>query len=871
MIHLHLHTEYSIGDAICRVEEWVKTAKNLKQSAMAITDHGVLGGFPRFYLACRDNGIKPIFGCEVYFVDDRHIREASEQRCHVTLLAINKTGYHNLIRATNEGHISGFYNRPRIDWEILEKYSDGIICLTGCIQSPIADAIYRKADRDLAIKRFKRLRDIFGSRLYLEVQFNELENQRSYNKFLAKLSDKSGISLVATSDCHYPGKGEAKHRTTLLAIIRKTTIASERGDGWESTHGLYMKTDEEMLEWAKKYGGIDLEVAKEAIQNTHVIADLVEEFDPIEQPTLPAPAFIKDKTPEQWLRGYCRKELDKRGLAHDKTYSERLERELQVIIGKGFANYFLVVADLINWAKRNDIFVGPGRGSAAGCIVSWLLNITTLDPIHHNLMFERFLTVDRVGFPDIDVDFPQDRRQEVMAWFQERYGNKVYQIPAYGTFQNRNLIRDLVRVYEIDVKLPALPDWAESIEEIANEVPEVQLILENYPGLRKSLDRLHGSIRQQGRHAAGFAIDENGTLPLIRYSGDLLSAWQEGESKELSEMGFIKFDLLGLTTLSILRECEKLTGTSCYEYPLDDVNVYKEFRRNNLAGIFQFDAYAAGEVIKFIKPTEFEDLVAAGALCRPGPRDVGMDRVYGERKAARQKLQYSHPVLEEVLGYTYGVITYQEQITELAAKLANMSLADGEKLRKDIVKKSEQVRAHRDEELLFLRRKFLKGAVNNGMEADDAKELWKQILSFARYGFNRSHSCSYAYISYWCMYQKVHYPAEFMASVLKYTTDKEKQYKFLSEAKRLGIRISRVDINTSGADYTLDRGRIRFGLSTVPYLGVTGIEEILIRRSESKFTSLGDFQNRVAKRKCNSRALANLIEAGAFQGLKDAE
>lgn len=867
MIHLHLHTEYSIGDAICRVEEWVKKAKELDMDSMAITDHGVLGGFPRFYLACKENNIKPIFGCEAYFVDDRTVRDPSEQRCHVTLLAINRTGYHNLIRATNEGHISGFYNRPRIDWSVLERYSDGLICLTGCIQSPIADAIYRKEDRNLAIQRFKRLRNIFKERLYLEVQFNELDNQRSYNKFLVKLAEKSGAKLVATSDCHYPGKGEAKFRTALLAIIRKTTIASERGDGWESTHGLYMKTDEEMMEWAEQYGGIPLDIAKQAVENTHEVAGLVEKFDPVEQPTLPAPIFIKDKTPEEWLRGYCKKELKKRGLDNNSVYSERLARELQVIISKNFANYFLVVADLINWAKRSDIFVGPGRGSAAGCIVSWLLNITTLDPIKHNLMFERFLTVDRVGFPDIDVDFPQDRRQEVMAWFQERYGNKVYQIPAYGTFQNRNLIRDLVRVYEIDVKLPALPDWAESVEEIANEIPEVQLILENNPSFRKSLDRLHGSIRQLGRHAAGFAIDENGTLPLIRYSGDLLSAWQEGESKELSEMGFIKFDLLGLTTLSILKECERLTNTSCYEYRLDDPDVYKEFRRNKLVGVFQFDAYAAGEVIKFIKPTEFEDLVAAGALCRPGPRDVGMDRVYGERKAARKELSFSHPVLEEVLGYTYGVITYQEQITELAAKLANMSLADGEKLRKDIVKKSEQVRAHRDEDLIILRKKFLKGAVDNGMKADDAKELWKQILSFARYGFNRSHSCSYAFISYWCMYQKVHYPAEFMASVLKYTVEKEKQYKVLSEAKRLGILISRVDINNSGADYTLDRGRIRFGLSTVPYLGITGIDEIISKRP---FLSLEDFQDRVAKRKCNSRALGNLIEAGAFKGLPDA-
>lgn len=865
MIHLHTHTEYSLGDAICRVEDWVKRAANLEMPALAITDHGTLGGFPRFYLACKQEGIKPIYGCEVYFVDDRNIKEPGEHRKHLTLLASTLVGYHNLIRATNEGHISGFYNRPRIDWEILEKYSDGIICLTGCVQGPIGESIIDHKDQDEAISRFKKLRKIFGDRLYLEIQFNELEQQKTLNKFLLKLSEKSGVPLVATADCHYPNKGWAKYRTTLLSIIRKTTVASERGNGWESTHGLYMKTDEEMLQWAQKYSGIPTDSVKEAIANTHKVADKIEIFNVVEIPSLPTPKFVKNKTPEEWLRGYCWKELHKRNLG--LTYEERLKKELEVIEARSFSNYFLVVADLIKWAKRQDIFVGPGRGSAAGSIVSWLLDITTIDPIKYNLMFERFLTIDRVGFPDIDTDFPQDRRHEVMEWFQHRYGSKVYQIPAYGTFQNRNLIRDLIRVHEIDVKLPALPEWAETIEEIANEVPEVQLILTNNPEIGKTLDKLHGSIRQLGRHAAGFAMDENGTLPLIRYGGDLLSAWQEGESKELSEMGFIKFDLLGLSTLSMLKECERLTNTSCYDYPLDDIKVYQEFRKNHLVGIFTFDAWAAGDVIKNIKPTEFEDLIAAGALCRPGPRDVGMDKVYASRKFKKEKYGFSHPVLKEVLGYTYGVITYQEQITELASKLANMSLADAEKLRKDIVKKSEQVRLHRDQDLIILRRKFVKGAINNGMEKDESIKLWEQIISFARYGFNRSHSCSYAFISYWCMYQKVHYPAQFIASILKYTTVNEKQYKILSEAKRLGIRISRVDINKSGSDYTLDSDRIRFGLSTIAYLGQVGIEEIINNRP---FISIEDFQGRVAKRKVNSRALANLIEAEAFKGLSDA-
>jgi DNA polymerase-3 subunit alpha len=355
-------------------------------------------------------------------------------------------------------------------------------------------------------------------------------------------------------------------------------------------------------------------------------------------------------------------------------------------------------------------------------------------------------------------------------------------------------------------------------------------------------------------------------LPIIRYGGDLLSAWQEGESKELSEMGYIKFDLLGLKTLSILKDTENLSRTSCYDYPLDDESVYREFRANNLSGVFQFDAWAAGDVIKKIKPTGFEDLIAAGALCRPGPRDVGMDKVYAARKTGRERYKLTHPAVQEVLGYTYGVITYQEQMTELASKLANMSLADAEKLRKDIVKKSEQVKMHRDEELLSLEKKFVGGAVNNGMKAADANILWQQILSFARYGFNRSHSCAYAFISYWCMYQKVHFPAEFLTSCLKYAADKDAQWKLITEAKRLGIRIKRVDINNSDIDYTLDNGSIRFGLSTVSYLGITGIEEILAKRP---FSSRDDFRSRVAARKCNSRAFTNLEEAGAFNRLSE--
>lgn len=865
VVHLHLHTEYSIGDAICRVEEWVKTAKEFGMPALAVTDHGTLGAYPRFYLACKEEGIKPIFGLEAYFVDDLSVKTAGEQRMHLTLLAKTKTGYVNLIKLNNRSHVDGFYSRPRIDWSVLSEFSKDIICLTGCIQGPIADGIFRRDSYDLANERFQRLRKIFGKNLFLEVHFNELENQRIYNRYLRKLSDKSGVPLVVASDCHYPRKGWAKYRTTLLAIIRKTTVASERGDGWESTRGLYMKTDKEILQWAKEYGGIPEDYVKKAIKQTHKIADLIEEFSPIETPNLPIPPFVKDSTPKEWLRRYCRKEMRKRGFDKDQVYVERLERELGVIEARGFSNYFLVVADLITWAKKQDIFVGPGRGSAAGSLVSYLLNITTINPLKFNLMFERFLTVDRVGFPDIDVDFPQDRRHEVMEWFKNRYGARVYQIPAYGTFQNRNLLRDLIRVYEIDVKLPALPEAAESIEEIANEVPEVQLVLREYPDIGRSVERLHGSIRQLGRHAAGFAIDENGTLPIIRYSGDLLSAWQEGESKELSEMGYIKFDLLGLKTLSILKETEKLTNTNCYDYPITDSNIYKEFRRGNYTGIFQFDAWAAGEVLKLIKPTEFEDLIAAGALCRPGPRDVGMDKVYALRKIGRQRYTLNHPALQEVLGYTYGVITYQEQMTELASKLANMSLADAEKLRKDIVKKSEQVRMHRDEDLILLEKKFVGGAVANRMSEGDANKLWEQILSFARYGFNRSHSCAYAFISYWCMYQKVHYPAEFITSLLKFETEKEKVWKYLTEAKRLGIRIKRVDINASGESFTLDNRSIRFGLNSVAYLGPTGVEEIITKRP---FESLDDFRSKVMARKCNSRAVANLIEAGAFNNLE---
>ena len=864
--HLHVHTEYSVGDAICKVEEWVKKAAELGMTALAITDHGNLGGFPRFYMACKQYGIKPIFGCEVYFVDEREVKGPGEHRKHLTLLATNLIGYHNLIRATNQGHLSGFYSRPRIDWEVLKEYNEGIICLTGCVQGPIGEAFIDDNDEKEAIHRFKRLKKIFGDRLYLEIQFNELPQQATLNKFLLKISKEFKTPLVATADCHYPGDGESKYRTTVMAIIRKSTVSSERGEGWESTHGLFLKTEKQMMTWAKKYGGIPMKEAEKAIKNTNRVAKRVEVFSPVETPNLPTPPFVKGDTPKKWLRKYCQRELKKRGLDFNVLYQERLARELGVIEARDFSNYFLVVADVIQWAKREGIFVGPGRGSAAGSIVSWLLDITTIDPLKYNLMFERFLTIDRVGFPDIDVDFPQDRRQEVMAWFQQRYGNKVFQIPAYGTFQNRVLIRDLIRVYELDIKLPSLPEWAETIEEIANEVPEVQFVLKNNPDIEHALRRLHGTIRQLGRHAAGFAIDENGTLPLIRHAGDVLSAWQEGESKELSEMGFIKFDLLGLKTLSVLKHCEELTKTNCYDYPLDDESVYKEFRSGNLIGVFQFDAWAAGDVINKIKPTRFEDLIAAGALCRPGPRDMGMDKIYAARKLGKEKFRLSHPALQQVLGETYGVITYQEQMTELASKLANMSLVDGEKLRKDIVKKSEQVSLHRDKELGELKEKFVSGAIANDMAKAEAEELWRQILSFARYGFNRAHSCSYAFISYWTMYQKVHHPAEFMTALLKYTDIKETQYKILNDAKRMGIRIKRVDINVSGEDYTLDGNSIRFGLSTVPYLGAQGVQEIIEKRP---FLSMADFNTRIVKRKVNSRAVANLTEAGAFNRLEE--
>ncbi|RJQ11827.1 MAG: DNA polymerase III subunit alpha, partial [Bacillota bacterium] len=874
-VHLHVHTEYSLLDGHARIGPLAEQARALGMPALAITDHGVMYGAVDFYRACSQVGVKPIIGCEVYVARrTRHDRtpKVDDDSFHLTLLAASPKGYRNLISLCSAGHLEGFYYKPRVDHEILAAHAEGLIALSGCLSGEVAEHLFRdqpgKANETAAFYR-----DIFGpENFYIEVQDQGLKGQRQLNAGLVSLARDLGLGLVATNDCHYMEREDAQAHDVVLCIQTLKSINDPDRLRF-GTDEFYLKSGDEM--WSL-FGEIP-----ESLANTMVIAEKCRfdfEFGQVHLPKAPVP---EGYTNESFLDKLCRQGLDRRypdpSPELRELLEERLDTELRVIKDLGFAGYFLIVWDFIDFAHREKIPVGPGRGSVTGSLVAYCLGITNIDPIRHNLIFERFLNPHRREFPDIDIDFCDKKRDRVIDYVVRRYGkDKVAQIATFGTMAARAAIRDVGRALdmtfgEVDRIAKLVPFGpGVSLDKALEQSPELAQAAAADARVRQLLDlarKVEGLPRHASVHAAGVVISDEplaGLVPLQRSPEDAVVT--QFSMDVLAQLGLLKMDFLGLRTLSVIEEAVKAIAETRGELvnvddiPLDDPAVYEMLSRGNTAGVFQFETSGLTDLLRRLRPDVFEDLVAAVALFRPGPMAMLDDFIDGRH--GRKTVEYPHPSVEGVLRETYGVMIYQEQVMQVAGLLAGFSMGEADNLRVAFKKKSPEVMADQ-------REKFVSGAVARGVDRRTADDVFEMISRFAGYGFNKSHSAPYALVAYQTAWLKAHYPVEFMAASLTSVMDSSDRVAFyVEECRRAGIEVLPPDVNQSRARFTVVEGRIRFGLAAVKNLGLGAIEGIEAARDEGgPFRSLYDFCRRVDTRLLNKRAAESLVKAGAFDSL----
>ncbi|MEJ2323704.1 MAG: DNA polymerase III subunit alpha [Nitrospirota bacterium] len=874
-VPLHLHTEYSLLDGAIKIDELVETAAAMKMPAVAITDHGNLFGAVEFYRKAVKAGIKPIIGCEVYVAPgSRHdrARSAGEGAAfHLVLLARDNDGYRNLITLVSRAFTEGFYYKPRIDRELLEQYSGGLIGLTACLKGEVPYYL-RLGDLDKARETALEYKRILGAgNFFLELQANGLEEQEAVNRKLVQLSKELHIGVVATNDCHYLKPGDARAHEILLCIQTGKTL-SDAGRMRFQTQEFYFKSPEEMKETFR-----DL---PEAVQNTRAIAErcnvefslgkfMLPKFDPPEE----------FERPSEYLQALAERGLGERlGVEPEERYAKRLEHELAVIKNMGYSSYFLIVRDFIDFAKKNRIPVGPGRGSAAGSLVAYALGITEIDPMKYGLLFERFLNPERVSMPDIDVDFCKDRRGDVINYVADKYGkDHVAQIITFGTMAARAAIRDVARAMdfpyaEADRLAKLVPEGPKvTISDAIKKEPRLSEAYEGDERVRELLDvalRLEGLSRHASTHAAGVVISPGPLTdftPLYRHPVDETITTQF-DMGSVERLGLIKFDFLGLKTLTIIEKtlnyiAEEGKEFSLEHLPLDDAETFELLGEGHTTGVFQLESPGMREILRKMRPTRFEDLIALVALYRPGPIGSGMIDDFIKRKRGETAVRYPLPQLRQILDETYGVILYQEQVMSIANTLAGFSMGQADVLRKAMGKKKA-------EEMERQKADFIEGAVKNGIERKKAKSIFDLMAKFAEYGFNKSHSAAYAFIAYQTAYLKAHYPVHFMAATLSADIDNtDKIVKSIRECSTMDIEILPPHINLCGKEFTVAGGAIRFGLCAVKGVGASAIDAILQAREQAPFSSFEDFTERVETRRVNKKVMESLVKAGAFDNL----
>jgi len=879
-VHLHVHTQYSLLDGAIRIDHLIQRAQSFGMPAVAITDHGTMFGALEFYEKAGKAGLQPIIGCECY-VAPRTIHDREEQDrkglTHLLLLAENQEGYRNLCKLATIGQVEGHYYKPRVDQELLRKYHHGLIACSACLHGRIP--IHLKHDRiDQADQCARWFLETFGEdHFYLEVQNNGIDIQEKVNQGLLDMSRRLSIPLIASNDCHYLDAGDVKAHDVLLCIQTKSTIHEAKRFRF-STDQLYFKSPAEMHASFKDYPGAlanTIDIAKRC----HYEFDFSYHFprftDPDSQVAEDAATIFKRKT-EAGFRERWTQIRQHAPSADEAFYRQRLEYEIGVIIDMGFPGYFLIVADFIQWAKSQHIPVGPGRGSAAGSIVAYSLGITELDPIEHGLIFERFLNPARISMPDIDVDFCINGRDRVYKYVVERYGgsDRVSQIITYGKMKTRAVIRDVGRA--LDIPLPEVDAIAKMVPDVLNisldeaiaQEPKISNLIREQAHVRQLIDIcrvLEGLTRHASIHAAGVVI---GDKPLVEYlplyrgkQGEIATQY---DMKYVEKIGLVKFDFLGLRNLTVIDHALRLIADQGKTVPdmvnlnLDDPAVYELMSRGDTTGVFQLESSGMKNLMIRLRPECFSDITALVALYRPGPLDSGMVDEFVERKHGRKAVAYLVAELEPILKETYGVIVYQEQVMQIAARLANYSMADADDLRKAMGKKiAEKMAKHRD--------MFLNGALSNGVAKNKAIELFDQMEKFGRYGFNKAHSAAYALIAYQTAYLKVHYPVAFMAALLSSEANNtDGVVKYMVECRDHHIRVDRPNINKSGKQFVVEADHIHYGLLAVKNVGESHVDIILEERQNGPFESIFDFCERIALSKVNKQVIESLVKCGAF-------
>ncbi len=878
-VHLHVHSEYSLLDGMNRIKDLPVRAKELGMKAIALTDHGVMYGAVDFYKECKKNDIKPIIGCEVYVAPrTRFDKEAGIDNSynHLILLAKNKVGYQNLSKLVSLSFIEGYYYKPRIDLEILEKYSEGLICLSACLAGSLSQAIIHD-DMEKAEEIALWHKKVFGEDYYIEIQHNGLRQQIMVNQKLIELARKLNIPLAATNDAHYTYKEDAYYHEVLLCIQTGKRMSDEDRMKFE-TEEFYIKSPEEMSEYFSEV--ID------AVENTVKIADKVDydfEFGVTKLPNYDVPKEFE--THYDYFYDLCQKGIRNRyGENPSKEVMDRLEYEISVIKKMGYVDYFLIVWDYINYAKSVGIPVGPGRGSGAGSIAAYAIGITDIDPLKYGLIFERFLNPERISMPDFDVDFDYERRGEVIEYVERKYGkDHVSQIITFGTMAARMVIRDVGRVLdypysETDKLAKMIPMEVHiTIAKALEQNRELKELYDTDEQVKQLLDiamKLEGMPRQASTHACGIVITKDPVdsyVPLYVNEGNISTQYT---MNLLEELGLLKMDFLGLRTLTVISDTEKLVKKTRgidveYDKEMNDPNVYKQWQEGNSVGIFQFESQGMTNFMKDLKPDCLEDIIAGVSLYRPGPMDQIPRYVKGKQNPGNNV--YTHPSLEPILNVTYGCMVYQEQVMQIVRDLAGYSLGRADLVRRAMGKKKLDVMAKERE--IFINGQtdeegniVVPGCVRNGIDAKSANTIFDEMAEFAKYAFNKSHAAAYSVVSYRTAYLKTYYPAEFMAATLNsFLGNLDKVPIYVDECKRLKIDILKPDINLSQTKFTVEDGKVRFGLGSIKNVGVGAIETVMKERNQNgKFSSFTDFCERIEQGTVNKKCIECLIKAGCF-------
>ena len=872
--HLHVHTEYSLLDGSSKIKEITSRAKELGMKSLAITDHGVMYGVIDFYKAAKEVGIKPILGCEVYVAPgsrfDKQPGESESRYYHLVLLAENNTGYKNLMKIVSRGFTEGFYYKPRVDYEVLEQFHEGIIalsaCLAGEVQRYLARGMY-----EAGCEAAKRYEGIFGKgNFFLELQDHGIPEQKYVNPQLIRMSQELGIDLVCTNDVHYTYAQDADAHDILLCIQTGKKVTDEnrmRYDGGQ----YYLKSPEEMAEL--------FPYAPQALENTCKIAERCNveiEFGVTKVPHFEVPQGFDSWT---YLNHLCNEGMKRRYPDADEEKKKRLEYELSVIHKMGYVDYFLIVWDYINYAKTHGIAVGPGRGSAAGSIVSYCLGITDIDPIKYSLIFERFLNPERVSMPDIDVDFCYERRQEVIDYVVEKYGKDcVVQIVTFGTMAARAVIKDVGRVLDlpyamVDNIAKMVPrEIGITIDKAIQENPDLRNAYENDAQVHDLIDkskRLEGLPRHASMHAAGVLISQKAVdeyVPVATGADGAVVA--QFVMTTLEELGLLKMDFLGLRTLTVIQDAEKLARKKNPEFSIDNINyedknVYDMISTGKCEGIFQLESAGMKNFMKELKPQSIEDLIAGISLYRPGPMDFIPQYIKGKNNPG--DITYDCPMLEPILKPTYGCIVYQEQVMQIVRDLAGYSLGRSDLVRRAMSKKKTSVMEKERQNFIYGNpEENVPGCISNGIDEKTANKIYDDMIDFAKYAFNKSHAACYAVVAYQTAYLKTYYPVEFMAALMTSVVDNtDKVAGYIYACRQMNIQMLPPDVNTSDMEFSVEDNAIRFGLSAVKSLGRPTIKAIIDERNKSRFTSMQDFISRLYT-DLNKRTLENLIKSGAF-------